>query len=444
VCGRKKPSKIILLNLLLNQTNTTVEIQHETNQQDNSEVFLKPPWKFSHSFMIGISVLVIGLVIETVTNGMTIQPIGAPFNIYIGFIFCSLILFLHFGYRKHSIVQWMSSIPAAVSAISLYAILVLVLGFIRQDDVQVSENIRLLGLNHVKTGWPFLLIQIYVLTILGVVTLRRTLPFSIKNLGFFLNHFGLWLVLLSAGLGAGDLQRLTINLLENENDNNIGISSHGEVCKLPFTLKLLDFTIDEYPAKLAIVNSQTGNLVIADKANALPMAEKGLKTKLGDWQIEVFDYLPQAMMKDSTVEKSEIAGSCPAALIKAQNPITRQKVQGWLMSGSYAQAPVILRLQGSSMMVLSAAEPRKYSSTLQIKIDSTHVDTVKLAVNKPFSVRGWDLYQLSYDQSKGKWSTLSVLEAVRDPWMPLVYTGLFMLMGGAIILFWTGRKAANQ
>ena len=62
-------------------------------------------------------------------------------------------------------------------------------------------------------------------------------------------------------------------------------------------------------------------------------------------------------------------------------------------------------------------------------------------MNKPLSVEGWDIYQLSYNEQMGKWSTLSVFELVADPWLPVVYTGVFMLFVGAICMFlMTGRR----
>jgi hypothetical protein len=40
----------------------------------------------------------------------------------------------------------------------------------------------------------------------------------------------------------------------------------------------------------------------------------------------------------------------------------------------------------------------------------------------------------------GKWSTESYVELVKDPWLPAVYVGIFMIMAGALYLFWMGRK----
>jgi hypothetical protein len=415
-----------------------VEKQEQSDKNNNPSSFWNRPWKFSESFMISVTILLAGLVIEAITNGSAIKPIGVPYNIYIAFAFVSVLIFLHFGYRDSSFVKWISSVPAAISAISMFALLVLLLGFIPQDNTKVSEYIRLTGLSHIKTSWTFALLHVYVLTSLGMVTLRRIVPFNKKNIGFFLNHFGLWLILLTAGLGAGDLRRLTINLLKNEKENNIGISAEGDIYKLPFTLKLLDFTIDEYASKLAIVDVQTGNFIM-EKGKELPVINNDLKTKIGDWLIVVLKYLPNATLKDSTVKNSKEQGSCPAAKVIAYNVKTKVKTQGWVSTGSYSQNPIFMRLATRYALLLTEPTPKRFSSRLEVITDSIHRDTVKLEVNKPLTLRGWKIYQVSYDQSKGKWSSLSVIEAVSDPWLPVIYTGVFLLMAGAVYLFWKGK-----
>lgn len=60
-------------------------------------------------------------------------------------------------------------------------------------------------------------------------------------------------------------------------------------------------------------------------------------------------------------------------------------------------------------------------------------DTIR--VNKPLSVHGWKIYQYSYDEAMGGMSDISVLELVRDPWLPFVYLGIYMMLAGAVCLF---------
>jgi cytochrome c biogenesis protein ResB len=63
-----------------------------------------------------------------------------------------------------------------------------------------------------------------------------------------------------------------------------------------------------------------------------------------------------------------------------------------------------------------------------------------IEVNHPFTIDGWKIYQLNYDTSRGKWSEISVLELVKDPWLPAVYTGIFMLAVGAVCMIFTANR----
>jgi hypothetical protein len=101
-------------------------------------------------------------------------------------------------------------------------------------------------------------------------------------------------------------------------------------------------------------------------------------------------------------------------------------------------------LKDSEVLILTQPEPKKYSSKLIVYSDSITSDTVTLEVNSPYSVKGWDIYQSAYDDTKGKWSTLSVIEAVNDPWLPIVYFGVAMLIAGALYLFWIGKDKKEK
>lgn len=412
---------------------------------DDQPVFIRAsrslwqyPWQYFESFTIGFAILMAGAAVEVITRGMDINAVGAPYNIYIAFIYASLLIFLRIYYRGNSFVAWMSSIPAAISAIFLFALLVLLLGFIPQNNIHAPEIYKFTGLSHLKTSWPFLFIQVYFLTVLGMVTLRRMLPLKFKNIGFFLNHFGLWLILLAGCLGSGDLRRLNISLLDNGQESNIGVSSEGAMFKLPFTLKLIHFKMDEYNPKMMMVDAKTGQVNMG-KEKTFPVAGKGIKARINGWNIEVLKFLPNAVVFDSILQPSEERGNYQAAYIKAIRSGTRDTVKGWISAGSYLQEPAFLSLKDGNVLVLATPEARKYSSKIEVKTDKPAADTITLEVNKPYNIKGWMLYQVSYDQSKGKWSSLSVLEAVSDPWLKVVYAGIFILLAGAVYMFWMGR-----
>jgi cytochrome c biogenesis protein ResB len=115
------------------------------------------------------------------------------------------------------------------------------------------------------------------------------------------------------------------------------------------------------------------------------------------------------------------------------------EISGWICSGSYVNQPEALKLNETHSLVMLPAEPRKFSSELNIQTKSGKQVTTTIEVNRPFKIDGWTIYQLGYNTEMGRWSNLSVLELVRDPWLPVVYFGIFLMMAGAAFLFITGK-----
>lgn len=70
--------------------------------------------------------------------------------------------------------------------------------------------------------------------------------------------------------------------------------------------------------------------------------------------------------------------------------------------------------------------PRQFTSKLTI--DGEHYS---VAVNEPLSYHGYTLYQDSFGMEGGVYTMLQV---VRDPWLPIIYIGMTLLAAGAIML----------
>lgn len=96
------------------------------------------------------------------------------------------------------------------------------------------------------------------------------------------------------------------------------------------------------------------------------------------------------------------------------------------------QLPISIELHDFSI-----TESPKLSFSSDVTVSTKSGITVRdtILVNKPLSVYGWKIYQYSYDEAKGSMSDISVFELVRDPWLPCVYCGIFMMLAGAVCLF---------
>ena len=95
----------------------------------------------------------------------------------------------------------------------------------------------------------------------------------------------------------------------------------------------------------------------------------------------------------------------------------------------------------------SLRTPKRYASDVQILTEGGQRMHSVIEVNKPASVKGWDIYQYGYEklpwQGDGE-HFVSVLELVRDPWLPVVYAGIIMMIAGAVCMLLMNAKTKRR
>ena len=96
----------------------------------------------------------------------------------------------------------------------------------------------------------------------------------------------------------------------------------------------------------------------------------------------------------------------------------------------------------AGIFVLLSPQAKLYRSNVELSAPqfgiTAHPETIE--VNKPTTFVGWKIYQSSYELTPDHQKFLSVFEVVRDPWLPVVYAGAFLMLLGACQLFWKGIK----
>ena len=98
------------------------------------------------------------------------------------------------------------------------------------------------------------------------------------------------------------------------------------------------------------------------------------------------------------------------------------------------EMPIAIELKEFIMETYDDGSPRRFASDIQILTKSGKNIQTTVEVNKPVEVDGWKIYQYGYDTQMGAMSQISILELVRDPWLPLVYTGIYMMLAGAVLM----------
>lgn len=394
---------------------------------------------YSIFFSISFGIILIGMIIDFVSYPSLMKVPEYPFNLYIILAFVPASLLVYYVLDKHhKFTSKLYSVQAAITSVSAMTIVVLLMGFIKQED-DPNALLTKIGLTHVTQSWSYILTSLYLLLVLTFSIYKRIkFPITLKNFAFFLNHAGLWIVIVTASLGAGDLKRLYVYIKEGE-IADVAYGENNKKFKIPFEITLHDFVMEEYPPQIGIFYQQTGEPVkLRNENNPKTITDK-MSMKVDSWTLELEEFLSSSLKKDSIYVASNFFGSYPSAKIKIKKDKMKISRSRWLAVGnSWTQRQNVLL---SNKYIVSMLPPtaKKYASQVSIKLPDNQKYKGLIEVNKPYKYKAWKIYQSGYDTELGKYSKLSILELVYDPWLPLVYIGIFMLIAGALYLIFFGK-----
>jgi hypothetical protein len=394
------------------------------------------PWGYTEGWLIALALLITGLAMQIVAGGLNADTLSWPLNIYVGGGFTLLLVAGWTFFRKNVLVQWLTRVPAAIASIGMITFLVLIMGFTLQEDAQNPVWVQRLGLSNMTSSWPFLFGMLFFMASLGMTTLKRLTPMKGRNIGFFLNHAGLYIAIMAGLLGAADLQRYTMKLYEGEVVWG-ATDRQGGKHDMPLAIELERFNMEEYNPKLTVVESETGRIIPEAGNEMFEINDNHFGSVLG-WNVEVLEYHKMSAPVEDRYEPVNDYGAPPSALVRVTDASGNQ-LEGWITSGSFMYPQQMLRIDHEEAIAMTIPQASHFSSDVVIYTEDGEVFEDVIEVNKPVSAAGWKLYQYSYDDRFGKWSSTSTIEAIRDPWLPVVYTGIFMLVAGSIYLMTLGK-----
>ena len=408
------------------------------------------PWRYAEGFFVAVGITLSGFMLQMAIGNLHLAAFQYPVNVIIGLVFTISILLSHIFSGKAAVVRWLSSVYATVPALIVLLAVVVVLGVIPQFvpyalPSAIPRNLAgLFGWYQMTTSWTFIFISYYSLIILGFTILKRTQRrFTWRDIGFYLNHVGLFLAFMGGLLGSADMKRMRMTVAEG----NLEWRAEDElqnIVELPIALQLDTFMIEEYPPKLVLVDLETGKGLPENRPELYLFEGEGKSTKLMGYNIDILEHLPNAaIMRDSLNSYAapyHSEGNTHAIKVRVSNDEMNNSVEGWVSNGSYIFPHSVVYINEKIGLVMPMQEVKKYTSHVQVFTEGGHSKAAVIEVNKPLRIDNWIIYQLSYDESKGKYSNTSVFELVRDPWLPIVYAGIIMLLLGSLYLFIVGPK----
>ena len=385
--------------------------------------------------MVAVLVVMVGFAIEYI-SGRGVPMLFWPANAFFVGGFALLLVVAGIAFRNHSLVAWFGSIPLGLCLIFSLALLSLLGGVIPQDGLAGGVLAGRFGLNRIFSGWPFFLVVLLFLCNLGLSVVWKTFPFRFSNLQFMLFHGGFWIALSCGLAGATDLQRVIVPVYEGRQNSRAYLPQENRMVQLPFSVYLEDFSIEEYSPQIVLYDPQNDR-VISGQTGSVPEVGKGYRVSWQGISATVMDYLQHALPdRNGTPRAVSSAQGIPYAKIRIA--AGENRFEAWLNTGSPFVRPGVVRL-GRFYLVMFPGSPKAFRSGVVLSGRSGKRSAM-LEVNKPVAYEGWKLYQMGYDENAGKWSQLSLIEAVRDPWLPVVYCGFFMIMAGNAMFFWKGMK----
>ena len=136
-------------------------------------------------------------------------------------------------------------------------------------------------------------------------------------------------------------------------------------------------------------------------------------------------------------------GNADMQRVKMITTIGEPEWRALTQEGVVKEMPIAIELKRFIMDTYDDGSPKRFASEIQILTKSGKNIETTVDVNKPYEVDGWKIYQYGYDTQMGAQSQISILELVSDPWLPLVYTGIYMMLAGAVCMFVIGGRKSS-
>ncbi|WP_302304595.1 cytochrome c biogenesis protein ResB [Culturomica massiliensis] len=408
----------------------------------------KKPWGYREGATIAAGLLLTGILLQGSVGKIDWELLSWPVNIILLLVYIIVLVMVSGLSGRIYLFRWLGSYAAAVTSLAAVVVMTVIMGLIRQTGPQTVSGVApWLGFSQMLSAWPFALLFTWLITVLGLTAFWHLYPFRWRNIPFLLNHLGLFVAVVAAVLGNADLQRLKMTTVVGKAEWR-AYDEAGQQSELPLAIELQHFTIDEYPPKLMLIDNGTGKVLPEGKPEHLLLGSGEQEGQLADWRIRVVRQMAESarVATEDTVKfvAFHSIGATYAVYIEADNRLTGVRREGWVSCGSFLFPYKALRLDEQVSLVMPEREPQRFASDVKLYTQSGRKLEAVIEVNRPLTVEGWKVYQLSYDESKGKWSDISVFELVRDPWLPLVYIGIWMLIAGAVWMFVTASKRKEE
>ena len=399
-------------------------------------------WGYKRSFIRCLLLFAVGVVLQCVVGDLDNSFLRYPWGLILAVNYLYLLILLHFQRDKWRWVNRLSDHYASVSALGSMVVMTIIFGLTRQD-ASTEGLVGLLGFSRMTSSWPFNLLLFYFTTTVGLAVVDDLHHWRQRGLAAMMSHLAVFVVLTCGMFGSADKMRVTVNA-HLERPVAEGIDSKGVSQTLPFAITLKEFAMEEYPPKLYLLDTR----LESSSEDFLLVEEATSEGEIDGWQLRVERVIDMAGRMPDSEEWIEMVhtGAAPAVYLKATNSATGESYSGWVSCGSHIFEPSYLRLGERYAVAMPRRDAKRYLSRVDVEQMSGERQRFDIEVNHPARIGAWRIYQVGYDTARGRWSSVSVLECVKDSWYSAIHIALWLMLSAGVVMFVTagGRSLSRK
>lgn len=404
-------------------------------------------WGYKRAFLRCGIIFLLGVMLQLAVGDLDNSFLRYPWGAIIAINYLYLLIVANLKADKWQWVRRLSDHYASVLALAAMVVMCIIFGLIRQDGA-TAGLVGELGFSRMTSSWPFNLLLLYFVTTLGLSAIDDLRHWRSRGVARVMSHLATFVAIAAMMFGSGDKLRLTVRT-SLDRAVYTGVDRGGESHQLPFAITLREFKMEEYPPKLYILDTQTQS-----SSEEFLLAEReGDNITIDGWRLEVGavkEFTGRMPGQSENIEMNHI-GAAPAVYVKAQKVATGERIEGWVSCGSFIFEPSYLFLDKRYAVAMPRREAKRYLSRIGVEQADGQKENFDIEVNHPARIGSWRIYQVGYDTQRGRWSTTSVLECVRDGWSGIVKVALWLTLAAGVAMFvtaggrgWLSRDAQKS
>ena len=399
-------------------------------------------WGYKLSFLRCALLFLAGTMLQMAFGDVDNSFLRYPWGLIIAVNYVYLLVLIHFQQERWPWLKRLSDHYACTSSLAAMIAMTIIFGLTRQDPA-TEGFVGAMGFSRMTSSWPFNILLLYFTTTTGLAVMDDLRHLRKRRVAAVMSHLAVFVVLVAGIFGSGDKVRVSINT-HLDTPVHAGFDRAGKMTQLPFEITLKEFKMEEYPPKLYVLNTATET----SSRDFLLVEQEGATAVVDGWEITAEKYLDMAgrIPEQSEFQEMLHIGAAPAVYVKAKNKLTGEQSEGWVSCGSFIFEPSYLFVTKQLAIAMPRREAKRYLSRVEVLDEKGEREKFNIEVNHPARIGSWYIYQVGYDTARGRWSTTSVLECVRDRWYSAIHIALWTMLAAGVVMFATagGRKRRKE